>query len=260
MKKILGLLIALLLFSGVANAKDMRFVQVSDVRYNSYDNNDSNFENIINDINKQRDVEFVIFTGDSINKTDKQDLEGFLTLAKKLKMPFYVVLGDKDVNRHKGLSKKDFIQIVKKEVRKYKPETPNYVFEYNDFVFVVADGSKDIIPGTNGFYKEDVLNWLEEQLNLYADKNIIIFQHFPLIPPSEREAYYTFKPEKYLELLSRHKNVKAVISGHFGVNKEQKVGDIVHISTSGIPFYRIVDIMDYDTPNPTIWAELKEVK
>ena len=260
MKKIFGLFITFLILTLTSNAKDMRFVQVSDVRFNSADDENNQLERVINDINKQDGVEFVIFTGDSINKPDKKDLEGFLSEAKKLKAPFYIVIGDKDVNKHKDMSKKEFISIVKKQVRKYKPQTPDYVFEYNDFIFITVDGSKDIIPGTNGFYKESVLSWLEEQLNLYSDKNVIIFQHFPLIPPSNREAYYTFKPEKYLELLSRHKNVKAVISGHFGANSEKTVNGIVHISTAGLPYYRIIDIMDYETQNPVIWAELKEMK
>lgn len=259
MKKILGLFFTFLTLVLTANAKDMRFVQISDVRFNSADDN-GQLEKIIKEINKLKDTEFVVFTGDNINRPDTKDLEGFLKEVKKLNVPFYIVIGDKDVSKHKGMSKKDYINIVKKQVRKYKPETPNYVFEYNDFVFMVVDGSKDVIPGTNGFYKEDVLVRLEEQLNLYADKNVIIFQHFPLIPPSNREAYYTFKPEKYLELLSRHNNVKAVISGHFGVNSEQKVNGIVHISTAPLPNYRVIDIMDYETQNPTIWAELKNVK
>ena len=187
-------------------------------------------------------------------------MDGFLSEAKKLDMPFYIVIGDKDVNKHKGMSKKDFLKTVKKQVRKFKPEEPDYVFEYNDFVFIVVDGSKDVIPGTNGFYKENVLAWLDEQLTQYSKNNVIIFQHFPLIPPSDREAYYTFKPENYLALLLRHNNVKAVISGHFGVNNEKTVNGIVHISTAGVPYYRIIDILDYDTNNPTIWAELKEIK
>ena len=259
MKKIFGLFITFLILTLTSNAKDMRFVQISDVRFNSADENQI-FEKVIKDVNKLNDVKFVIFTGDNINRPDKKELAAFLEEAQKLNVPFYIVLGDKDVSRHKDMSKKDYIQIVKKHIRKYKPESPNYIFEYNNFVFIAADGSKDVIPGTNGFYKESVLSWLEEQLNLYSDKNVIIFQHFPLIPPSNREAYYTFKPEKYLELLSRHKNVKAVISGHFGANSEKTVNGIVHISTAGLPYYRIIDIMDYETQNPVIWAELKEMK
>lgn len=260
MKKFFGLLFLFLVLTLAVNAKDMRFAQISDIRFNSADDENNSLEKVIKEINKQKNVEFVIFTGDCINKPDKNDLDGFLSEAKKLDMPFYIVIGDKDVNKHKGMSKKDFLKIVKKHVRKFKPEEPNYVFEYNDFVFIVVDGSKDVIPGTNGFYKEDVLTWLDEQLTLYSKNNVIIFQHFPLIPPSDREAYYTFKPENYLALLSRHNNVKAVISGHFGVNNEKTVNGIVHISTAGVPYYRIIDILDYDTNNPTIWAELKEIK
>lgn len=259
MKKFLGLFITFLILTLSANAKDMRFVQVSDIRFNPADENNT-LQNMINDINKQKDVKFVVFTGDNISRPDKNELEAFIKEIKKLKSPFYIVIGDKDVNKLKDMSKVEYIKTIRKHVRKYKPESPNYVFEYDDFVFMTVDGSKDVIPGTNGFYKENVLTWLDEQLNLYKNNNVIIFQHFPLIPPSDREAYYTFKPEKYLELLSRHRNVKAVISGHFGVNKEQEVNGIMHISTAGAPYYRIIDIMDYETSTPTIWAELKEMR
>ncbi len=259
MKKFLGLFICFLYLTLSATAKDLRFVQISDAKFNTADTNNS-LNKVIKEINKLKDVEFVIFTGDNIYRPDKKELQGFLDETKKLKVPFYIVLGDKDVSKYKDLSKKEYLAIVKKQIRKYKPETPNYVFEHKDFIFIVADGSKDVIPGTNGFYKDSVLTWLEEQLNLYSDKNVIIFQHFPLIPPSDREAYYTFKPEKYLELISQHKNVKAVISGHFDTNNEKRIGNIVHISTAGLPYYRIFDILDYESENPTIWAELKEMK
>ena len=259
MKKILVLFFTFLTLVLNENAKYMRFVQISDVRFNSADDN-WQLEKIVKEINKLKDTEFVVFTGDNINRPDTKDLEGFLKEVKKLNVPFYIVIGDKDVSKHKGMSKKEYINIVKKQVRKYKPETPNYVFEYNDFVFMVVDGSKDVIPGTNGFYKEDVLVRLEEQLNLYADKNVIIFQHFPLIPPSNREAYYTFKPENYMQIVSKHNNVKAIISGHFDVNNEQDIKGIKHISTAAIPYYRIIDILDLETENPTIWAQLKQAK
>ena len=259
MKKLLGLFITFFVLTLSVKAKDMRFVQVSDVRFSPDDAN-SLLEKVIDDINNLQDVKFVIFTGDSISRTDKRELEEFLVRVKKLNSPFYLVIGDKDVNKHKAMAKTDYIKTVKKHVRKYKPEKPNYVFSYNDFVFIVVDGAKDVIPGSNGFFKEGVLSWLDEQLTHYSKNNVIIFQHFPLIPPSEREAYYTLKPEKYLDLLSKHNNVKAIISGHFGVNREQNVKGIVHISTAGLPYYRVIDVMDYESSNPTIWAELREVK
>lgn len=262
MKKFLSLFFtSIILFGiyGTCEAKDLRFVQISDVRY-SAGNDNQTFANVIQDVNKQKNVEFVVFTGDNLNKPSVDDLDGFIKEAKKLNCPYYVVIGDKDVNKLKHLSKIEYAKYLKKHIRKYKPETPSYTFIKNDIVFIVVDGAKDVIPGTNGYFKEDVLTWLDSELTKNKDKNVIILQHFPIIPPAEKESYYTFKPEEYMKVLIKHNNVKAVISGHFGVNNEQSVRGVSHISTSGIPDYRIIDIMDADTSNPTIWAQLKQAE
>ena len=105
MKKFLSICFLFLMSAMVAQANDMRFVQVSDVRYNAKED-DGTFTKTIQDINKQKDVKFVVFTGDNINKPDKDDLTAFLNEAKKLNCPFYMVIGDKDVNKHKEMSKK----------------------------------------------------------------------------------------------------------------------------------------------------------
>lgn len=258
MQKFLSLLTAMLIFLSPAFARDLRFIQVTDVMYKSSEK--TNFEKVIDDINKQQNVEFVVFTGDNIAKPDKEELKAFLITAKKLKVPYYVVIGDRDVSKRKDLSKKDYAKFVRRYTKKYKTSTPNYVFEKKGIVFIVADGAKDVITSKMGYYKDDVLEWLDANLDLYASKPVIILQHFPIVPPSERESHYTFKADKYLELLTKHKNVKAVVSGHFGVNKEQEVNGIIHISTAPAPSYRVIDILDYDTENPTIWAEVKRAK
>lgn len=258
MKKFLTLAYILALSVSSAFAADMRFVQISDVRFD-FNGNPDLFREVIKDVNKQKGVEFVVFTGDNINKPTKEDLQGFIAEAKKLNAPFYIVLGDKDVNKLKQMSKEDYLKIVNKNYKKYKYTDTNYVFEKNKVVFIVADGSKEVIPTLNGYYKEPVVDFVEKNLNLYQNNNVIIFQHFPLIPPSNREAYYTFKPENYLKTLASHKNVKAVISGHFGVNSEQEINGVQHITTSGLPYYRVIDVMDYETSSPTIWAELRSL-
>lgn len=248
---------SLFLISAV-QAKDLRFAQISDIRYS--EENSAPLKAVINDINKQKNVEFTVFTGDNISKPSITELESFLKEAKKLNTPFYIILGDKDVNKLKHLSKAEYIEIIKKNVRKYKPEKPNYTFEKKGVIFVVADGSKDVIPSTNGYYKDDALSILDEELGKYPENNVIILQHFPVIPPSNKESYYTFKPENYMAVIARHKNVKAIISGHFGVNSETTHNGIVHITTAGAPYYRIIDIIDCDSTNPTIWAQLNQAR
>lgn len=257
MKKFLILFIAYLFVSTSVFAKDIRFVQVTDVRYSK--GNDT-LSSVVQAINNEKDIAFTVFTGDNIDKPSKENLEGFLLETKKLKKPYYIVYGDKDVNRYKDLSKKEYAKILKKKIKRYKPELTNYVFENNDVVFFVVDGSKDVIPSTNGYYKADVLEWVDANLALYPKKNIVIFQHFPLIPPTDNENYFTFKPEEYLKIINNHKNIKAVISGHFGVNKEFTIDGVLHISTAPAPAYRVIDMIDCTSKNPTFWAQIKEAK
>ena len=259
MKKLLCLLLTFYALTITVQAKDLRFAQISDVRFSTANENDI-LDKIIDDINRQKDIKFTVFTGDNIEKPSSEELKAFLQKAKQLKAPFYIVIGDKDVNKLKHLNKVEYTKILKKQIKKYKPETPNYTFEKDGIIFIVADGSKDVIPGTNGYYKDDVLTWLDNELSKYPENHVIILQHFPVIPPAEKESYYTFKPENYMQIVSKHNNVKAIISGHFDVNNEQDIKGIKHISTAAIPYYRIIDILDLETENPTIWAQLKQAK
>ena len=258
MKKLAGILLSFVLLSSSVLAKDMRFAQVTDVRYSANGDN-LILSKVIEDINKQSEIEFVVFTGDNINRANKDDLKSFLKELKNLNCPYYIVLGDRDVNRRKELSKNEYAQFVHR-YGKQKQKTPNYTFEKNKVVFMVADGSKDVIPSTIGYYKDDVLEWVDANLDLNNNKPVIILQHFPLIPPAEKESYYTFRPENYLEILNKHRNVLAVISGHFGVNKEETHDGTLHISTAPIPYYRIIDILNIDSSQPSIWAQVKKAE
>lgn len=257
MKKIFGLLTAFLLTSLSAFSADMRFIQVDGALYNKA--NEQSFNSLIEKINKEKDVEFIVFTGNNISKPNQEELKSFLYNAKKLNKPFYIVLGQKDVNKQKDLSKKQYMEIVSKNVRNHKKiNSPNYVFEKKNIVFIVADGSKEIIPTTMGYYKEDVILWLDEQLDNFENKNVIILQHYPVIPPCKKETHYTYRADEYLRLVSEHKNIKAIVAGHFDVNNETTYNGVLHISTKNAPVYRIIDILDYDTEKPTFWSTIKE--
>ena len=69
MKKFLSIIILCFVVSINAYAKDMRFVQITDVKYDTA--NKDNFSALIRDVNKQKNVSFVVFTGDNIQKPDK---------------------------------------------------------------------------------------------------------------------------------------------------------------------------------------------
>lgn len=260
MKKLLLTIFILIFSSSASYSDDYRFIQVDGVLLNSADNlSVKNMDSLIDRINKEKNVGFVVFTGNNISKPTQSNLEQFLKQAGKLNAPYYVVLGQKDVNKQKKLGKADYIKWVNKknpEQRKYKE--PNFTFLKKGLVFIAADGSKEVIPTPNGYYRSEVINRIDVELNKYNDKNVIIIQHYPIIPPSNKESYYTYNADEYLKMLSKHQNVKAVVSGHFDVNKEQEINGIMHISTSNAPVYRIIDIMNYKTQHPVIWSVIKE--
>lgn len=256
MNKFLGLLIFFILTTTATFSADMRFIQVDGLLFNP--NNPKPFENLIEKINNEKDVKFVVFSGNNIANPNPLYLKKFISKARKLNTPFYVILGQKDVSKQK-LSKADYVKILKNKTFTHKLiNSPNYVFKKKNIVFIVTDGSKEVVPSSMGYYREEVILWLDEQLDKYHNKNVIILQHYPIIPPSKRETHYTYKAEDYLKLLTEHKNVKAVFAGHFGVNKEQNVNGILHVATKNAPSYRIVDILDYETLNPTFWSTIKE--
>ncbi len=256
MKKVFCFLFIYMLFMTYSFGKDIRFAQITDVNYSKGHDNTA-LHNVIKDINKQKNIDFVVFTGDNIQKPDKKDLESFLKEAKKLKKSFYVLIGDREVNKYKNLSKKEYADILRKNLKNYRNNNLNYAFERGGVVFIVVDGAKDVIPSTNGYFKEDVLDWLNANLDLYQKKNVVILQHFPLIPPEDNESYMTLKTDKYLDIVKKHSNVISIISGHFGINKEENIDGVVHVSTAPIPNYRIIDIVDCNTKTPSIWAEIR---
>ncbi len=260
MNKILGLCIALLISFNTAFCADMSFVQVDTLCLSAKDEQSIlKMQNIIEKINNQKNIEFVVFTGDNIESPKKENLECFIKNAKKLKKPYYVVLGSKDISKQKHLGKKEYINFLKQKSKYHKKILgPNFVVEKKDIAFICLDGSKDVITTPMGYYREATLDWLENQLSYYSDKNIVIFQHFPLIAPSRKETRYTIKPEAYLDLLKQYGNVKAIFAGNFNVNSEKEVEGVLHVTTADAPQYRVVDMMDYETEKPTFWSVIKE--
>lgn len=255
MKKILLTLLLFTIFIQAVCAKDIKFAQVTDVYFRGQN---ETFDKIIDDINKTSDIDFVVFTGNNIGKANPIILKNFLNTAKKLNKPFYCVLGNKDVAKTHDLDKKTYMKLVKK-VNRFHPSTPNYVFKKNDVVFIVVDGSKELIPSTNGFYSKDTICWLDSQLTKYAKNKVVILQHFPLVNKPNNEFYYTYNILEYMQMLSHHTNVIAVVTGHYNKNDEVMYNGVYHITSprSSDGTYKIIDI---DKSNNAVYTMLKEVK
>ena len=256
MKKFLSLCLTFLFSTIYVFASDIKFVQIDNLKYNPMaEESVSNFTNTIDEINKLKDIDFVIFSGNNIAKSDEQYLEEFLKKANKLHSPYYVALGHKDLNKKKGLSKNAYMRIVRNKTHK-NINNSSYVFNKKGVTFIVADGAKEFIATPFGYYRDSVINYVDRELRKHSKSNAVILQHFPIYPPDSSEKYRTYNVENYIKILGDHTNLKAVISG-FGINSENEINGIKHITTADYPKYRIIEIIDCKNSNPTIWTTLK---
>lgn len=252
------------MFSAAVDAGEIRFVQVTDVHFTTKSEYTAEvLKAAVKDINSLDNISFVAFTGDNIDSSKAENLEGFLKIINKLDIPYYIVIGNHDVFKSNGLSKQRYIEIIKEHNWFYRPSKPNYVFKRGEFVFIVVDGAKETIPGTTGYYRATTLEWLDKQLTKYNNKKVVLLQHFPILQPIEERSHSVYQPEKFYEVLNKHDNVIAVVSGHYHMNKEKMENGIYHINSPSLMSstnpYKIIDIVTTKGFSPMIYTQLREV-
>lgn len=270
-KGILTLLFVFLLQTCcMAFDSSIKFVQVTDTHFEvEKPHTVKVLEETVKDINRLKGVSFVVFTGDNLNHPNPADLEEFIKLVNKLHVPYYLVIGNHDVFKNKNLSKERYNEIVRDNNLFWFHRKWNYTFKKKGYTFIVVDGAKEIIPGPVGYYRADTLKWLDKQLTQNAKSPVIIFQHYPIIDAPEFGAarlrtHKTYEPEKYFEVLDKHDNVLAILSGHFHVNSETMKNGVYHISSPTLlnepHYYKIIDIVSKPGLSPIIYTQLKEVE
>ena len=232
--KIIKLLLVVFLFCATyAQAREIKFIHITDTNLNV--GNAPALLKTIKEINQYKDVDFVVFGGNNISKANINNLNTFLYLLKKVHGKTVVLLGSSDVLASKGIDKKYYLKRVKRARLprfSFHSSKTNYAFSRKGYVFIVMDGSKQYFQTKNGYYSPKELFWLDKKLSKYKNKDVIILQHFPILPASSNWVE-TFKTEDYYEVLNKHNNVKAIISGHYGDNLETKKDGIYHIITEG---------------------------
>jgi len=248
-----------LFFQNATYADTLRFVQISDVHFTTLSqshgkrdlsNSKYYLQKAISNINNLKDVDFVIFTGDSIDSPAPSELEKFALEAKKLKYPWYVALGNHEVTVSGNFKKTEYFNILKKHNKYIKNEgKPYYAFNQDKkYLFIAADGVIEKHLTAGGYFDKPQLNQIEKIIKNNPKKKIIIFQHFPLIEPSQSHDHKVLNAEEYLNMLYKYKNVFMIASGHYHVDKVTNKNGIIFVSTSSLvqtPHeFRIITIND----------------
>lgn len=273
MKKFFLLLVILFFASTLyADAVCVRIAQLTDVHIGPKDDTKTatsidKLESAIQDINQHKDIDIVVFTGDNIDKSNAKDLKTFCSIVRKLNKPYYVLVGNHDAYKISGIPQEDYMKAIKKINKNQKTIETNFSFRINkDITAICLDGSTPNIPSSHGFFGENTIKWFKKTLSENKDKKIVIFQHFPLIPPEEQHSLRLLEPEEEASILDNNKNILLVASGHYhvgAVNIDEN--GVYHISSPSLLMnaqYRIIQI-DYNKRSPKcfeIKTELVDVK
>jgi predicted MPP superfamily phosphohydrolase len=215
------------IYTGPTN--NLRIAQISDshftmnkenVPYMMFKNTCELLDDAIMQINTSGPYDFVVFTGDLINKPELTQLNLFIDHANKLIYPWYVIAGNHDISIDDSLTKSKFISTFAEHNSKMVNKNIYYAFTPKEGYRVICLDSFIIDGGMIKFrILEEQLNWLQKELNTYKEETIILCTH---VPVEESYSYPQYKMENDFELkrvLESHTNPVIVLQGHYHATK-----------------------------------------
>ena len=121
----LTILIAVAISSQMCTAanNNLRIAQISDIHFSTFEENTSYkflkkspelLDDVIFQINTSKPYDFVMITGDLVNKPKINQLEKCLEHLSKLDTKWYAINGNHDIGIDGPLTKKKFIEMLRK--------------------------------------------------------------------------------------------------------------------------------------------------
>lgn len=234
----------------------LKFVQLSDIHY-SLVRDDTSYkllsktrpllQDAINQINNKKNIKFVMITGDGIDRPEKDSILGLTDELNNLHYPWYYVLGNHDTTTDGYLTKTNILKILQEKNPNYTFDSTYYTFKpQRGFRVIVLDGAKNKGISSNGILPEAELNWLDEILKKSKNDTVLIFIHFPLLPPFDSKNHEIINADEFKAVLKRYDMPIAIFSGHYHMTKITKRGNILHVSTPSLAGYpnafRIIEV------------------
>ncbi len=245
-------LFAIFVYFGVnalSYAEPLKFAHISDVHlsdktvdtsYKLLSHTKELFKDEIEQINSVPNVDFVIVTGDLIDKPRKPLLEQACNQMNKLKAPWYFTFGNHDAAVGTSFTKDKYFDYVKKHNKNMDSDTFYYSFvPKKGYRVIVLDGSVDDKITATGEISEEQLKWLDIQLSQakIAQQIPLIFLHFPLHEPFPSFHHRIVNADEFYTVLHKYKMPMAIFSGHYHAAKIYKEDNILHVSTPSLATY-----------------------
>ena len=184
----------------------------------------------VQDINNWPDVDLVVFTGDTVEKTGSaQDYLQAKEFVDKFTKPIAMITGNHEFRYADTYNKKGKLKQATPELRQEKLERFQKTFNVPALYYTVQAAPYLLVflsadRTDNAFLtgiSEEQLKWLDTTLTVYSNQPAIIFFHAPLagtlLPysPSINTPNFVAQPQAELErILTSHPQVKLWVSGH----------------------------------------------
>lgn len=216
------------LASAATGTRLYRFAHVTDLHYttraqNRYPTSHAHIKQAVADLNRQ-DLDGVIFTGDLFHfpQDVESELPGFVDALSGLKHPYYVALGNHDVEGARIGHRKKLLANSLRDHGLAQSERPYYSALLAPGVRLVVLDSTDVDADEyhvwTGQLSGRQLRWLERTLEASRDEMVLIALHHPPVTPYPMMDRLKFEeaPRQALEaLLEKHPNVQLMLAGHY---------------------------------------------
>lgn len=249
----------------------LKFAQISDAHFYTGEDNTTFklraesgklLEDAINQVNATSNINFVMFTGDQIDKSFEKELSAFLPYAKKLNYPWYITFGNHDTCVGGYLTPQVYLDLVNKAYPQFNYKKPYYSFvPQNGYKVIVLDSIiRDRIT-SNGLIGEEQLKWLDGELKTAENDVVLIFTHVPIVEPFESNGHKLLNADKVRTTIEKYKNPIGVFQGHYHAAMIKQFDNVLYVSSPSLVSYpnafRVVTITNHK--NKTVFnIEMKE--
>lgn len=190
-----------------AQLSDIHITSKHDELFNIVPMSNHLFECVEHINNLATKPDLVLVTGDISNNGQIKQLEIAKQCLDKLKCPYYVIPGNHD-------NRADLSKIFNDNCQTNEQGLIHYVINEFAVTFIAIDSCKTGLSGAE--FTTDSNKWLENELNTYNDKPVVLFMHHPPVNMGIAETNIDgFKGKALLaETIEKHSNIKAILCGH----------------------------------------------
>ena len=245
--------------SGTNTAAGLKFAQLSDVHFLA-DGSNTTFkmtgesprllDDAISQINEYNDIDFVMFTGDLIDKSFEKELKAFLPHVEKLNAPWYFAFGNHDRCVGGYLNTLVYLDMVRNSNPDFKFKKAYYSFapKKNYKVIVLDNIITDEIT-SNGYIDEEQLKWLKKELDSSKNDTVLIFMHVPVIEPFASPNHKMRNGIVLKQLIESYKNPIGVFQGHYHAAKITQHDNVLYVNSPALVSYpnafRVVSVTNH---------------